>query len=154
MTEALGQVVTATAAITTGLNGAFALLKNITASAVELKNRAISDQIFELQHLLMNLMNDTILLTRENETLARENTALKEQLQKKVDVKGVYFRHNLAWKKDDKGKDIGPFCPHCCEQRETLSRVYPTQNTQYRLLGLSYCDSCKAGFGIVCPPVF
>jgi hypothetical protein len=91
----------------------------------------------ELYQKILDLQSEILEITEENNSLKRELTQAKEQLE----IKEKMIFKKPFWYMDG---DNTPFCPHCWEnERKTIHLIGPTVTS----FGPNYdCPHCKQNY--------
>ncbi len=110
---------------------------------------SIVDQLKDVAELIRKMDNIELFqkildLQTSAMALQEENRELKErvrQLEEKSRVQAsLVYRNNLYWKRDETGKEEGPYCPRCWEADGKLVHLRVNGDEG------AFCLNCKSGF--------
>jgi ribosomal protein S27AE len=125
------------AAITTAVNGAAGVLKEIGSIAKKAGNREINERLIDLQQRVIDIQGMLAELIAENEVLRRQMT----ELEHSADIeKKLKLEESVYWTVQDGKRVDGPLCPNCWDSKKMIVHLTPSGAR-----GGYHCGVCKAG---------
>jgi hypothetical protein len=109
-------------AITTAVNGAAGVLKEIGSIAKKAGNREINEHLIDLQQRVIDIQGLLTELIAENESLRRRIA----DLEKSADIeRELKFEESVYWRVRDGKREDGPFCPNCWDGQRKQVHLTP-----------------------------
>jgi hypothetical protein len=124
-------------AITTAVNGAAGVLKEIGSIAKKAGNREINEHLIDLQQRVIDIQGLLTELIAENEALRRRIAELEHSADIERELK---FEESVYWRVRDGKRVEGPLCPNCWDSKRMFVHLTPSESR-----GVYYCGVCKAG---------